>query len=174
MPIDHSSIAFAGSSGETSMEYGVGSYERGQVLSFRSIRIHSSGWCREVINNGLRPNWLSRASHSVMADWRWSLPAHHGACEFTCIAVIQVGGGHVGAHECRPYADGWITGRKGSARCHERQLERQCVNRLTAELMAPTKIFDKMLPRCKTQRAPIWIVQFAIDVCPLPACLHTF
>src|SRR6266700_616365 len=99
MPIAHSSMAFAGSSEETSMPCGVVSYERDQILSFGSIQIHSLGWCREVINNGLRPNWLSSAPNSVVADGWWRLPAHHGACEFTCIAVIQVGCGHVGAHE---------------------------------------------------------------------------
>src|SRR4051794_15444079 len=105
MPIDHFSMAFAGSSGGTSMQWGAVSYERGQVLSFGSIWIHGLGWCREVINNGLRPNWLSRAPNSVVADWRWRFTAHHGACELTCIAVIQVGSGHVGTHERRPYAD---------------------------------------------------------------------
>src|SRR6266536_2760939 len=125
MPIDHSSMAFAGSSEETSMPCGVVSYERDQILSFGSIQIHSFGWCGEVINNGLRPNWLSSAPNSAVADWRRRLCARHRACEFDRIAVIQVGCGHVGAHEGRPYADGWITGRKGSAWCHERQLVRQ-------------------------------------------------
>jgi hypothetical protein len=97
------------------MQYGMVSYERGQILTFRSIQLQSPGWRREIIYNGLRPNWLSSAPNSVIASWRWRLSAHHCAREFTCIAVIQIGGGHVGTHECRPCADGWITGRKGSA-----------------------------------------------------------
>ena len=35
-----------------------------------------------------------------------------------------------------------ITGRKGSARWHERRIVRGCVNRLSAELVAPTKWRD--------------------------------
>src|SRR5262249_48918923 len=127
IPIDHSLMTFAGSSGETSMQRLVVSYERGQVFSCRSIPVHSPAWCREVLNNGFRPDWLSEACNSVIADWRWCLPAAHGACEFPCIAIIWVGGGHVGAHERRPRAYGWITGRKGSAWCHGRRVAHQCV-----------------------------------------------
>jgi hypothetical protein len=124
------------------MQCGVVSYQGGQILAFRFIWIQGPGWCREIIKNSLRPNWFSSAPDSVITSWLWRRSAHHGARELSRIAVIQIGSGHVGTHECRPCADGWITGGKGSAGWHERQVLRRCVNRLNAELMAPTKRHD--------------------------------
>lgn len=91
------------------------SYERGQILRFRFNEIHSFGSSREAIDNGFRPNRLSRAPGSVIARWWWCLAAYHGACEFSCVAVVQIGGGHVRPHECRPYADRWIASRERRA-----------------------------------------------------------
>jgi hypothetical protein len=72
-------------------------YEADQIFS-RSIWSDSSGWCRKVVYDSLRPNWLPSPSRPVIANRRWRLAAAHGACEFSCVAVIQIGSGHVGPH----------------------------------------------------------------------------
>src|SRR5437899_11545068 len=162
MPIDRSSIAFVDSSAEVSI--GTASYERYQV--FRSIWIHCSHWRREVIDSGLRPNWLSRTPNSAIANGWWCLAAANGACEFSCIATIEVGSGHVGAHECRPCTDRRITDRKGRTRCHERR----SVVQMYSLSHQSVRSIERRLPfgRLRGDRS-IWFSLHS-NSCPLPEC----
>src|SRR5215510_5094440 len=95
MPIDQPLRASVDSSGEAGIL--MLSYEADQIFS-RPVLTDSSGWCRKVVYEGLRPNWLPSPSRPVIANRRWRFATAHGACEFSCVAVIHIGSGHVGPH----------------------------------------------------------------------------
>ena len=129
-PIDRSSTAFADSSAAASMQCEAVSYEGRQVLFSWTIRIRHD----EVVNGGLQPDWFSRASSSVMAD-RWGcLTSVHPACQLTCIAIVEVCGGHIGTHNCRPCAGRRIASGKGRAWRHRASSCPLRVNRTGARL----------------------------------------
>ena len=119
MPIDRSSIAFAGSIEERSY-CGGASYQGGQVFLSPAIYLCSFGGSGKVIDDGLRPDRLSRASGSVISGWWRCLPTRHGACEFARVAIIKIGSGHVGPHDRRPDAYGWIACREYTTWRHRR------------------------------------------------------
>ncbi len=69
----------------------------GQVFS-RLIRSESSRWRSKMVNDRLRPNWLPVPPGALIADWRRRFAAAYGAPEFRCVAVVEIGSGHVGPH----------------------------------------------------------------------------
>jgi hypothetical protein len=98
MPIDHFSVAFAGNSAAASMRCEVVSYERRQILLFRSVRIYNTSRRSEAINGCFRPNWFSSTTGSMIASRRRRLTATHPAGQLPRISIIQICRGHVGAN----------------------------------------------------------------------------
>jgi hypothetical protein len=119
MPTDRSSVAFAGSSAAASTQCEEVSYEQRQVMISWTIRIRLD----EIVNGGLRPDWFSRASNSMVADRRGRFTSLHAACQLICVTIIKVRGRHVGAHNWRPCTGRRIARGKGRA-CRHRASSR--------------------------------------------------
>ena len=124
MPIDHSSMACVGSSAGAAMRCEEVSYERSQILFSWSIGIRLD----EVVNAGLRPDWFSRPTNSVVADWRRCFASAHATRQLAGVTIIKVCSGHVGSHDFRPCSGRWVAGGKGSAGRHRLSLPRATRN----------------------------------------------